>query len=340
MSLRDASSVGSEGSSRASGREPFLSKVRHVLVLADFKKKGVPSLMVELECWLESRVEHTELHHDLRGYCDRRRSGVGADRAFAQEGGRQRPDVIIVLGGDGSILSVVRAFGDDPVPVLGINFGRIGFLASVRSADWQAALTEVLEGKSVIEPRMRLVGELSSRHEAPVRAVALNEMLVQRGAAQGMLTMSLWDGKTWVSDYRADGLIISSPSGSTAHSLAAGGPILAPSMRGLVVTPISPQSLSHRPLVVHPESVLSVQIERASGLTTLAVDGHGFFPMHVGDRVTIAHHEVPYPILARPGSDPYVRIRERLGWRGTFEPDLDPHPAEDHPSDVGRGEVL
>ena len=316
------------------GRETFAGPIRKVLVLADFKKAGVPSLLAELEQWLTPRVAEVELHPDLRDYCARLQSGATPQPV--------EPDVIVVLGGDGSILSVVRAFGGDPVPVIGINFGRIGFLASVRSSEWQEALDEVLAGQSVLEPRMRLKGEIRSGDDAPVRAVALNEMLVQRGAVQGMLTMSLWEGETWVSDYRADGLILSSPSGSTAHSLAAGGPILAPSMRGIVVTPISPQSLSHRPLVVHPDSVLHVRVERASGLTTLAVDGHGFFPMRVGDRVTVSHHETPYPILARPGSDPYARIRERLGWRGTFdpEPELEPHQGVPGLNETGRGEVL
>jgi NAD+ kinase len=314
-------------------RETFGHKVERILVLADFKKKGVPALLSELGTWLEPRVRHVDVQLDLRNYCAQRNAGRSPHEP--------RPDVILVLGGDGSILSVVRAFGAEPVPVMGINFGRIGFLASVRSSDWKSALNEVLGGASVLEPRMRLVGEIHAAGlENPVQAIALNEMLVQRGAAQGMLTMSLWDGETWVSDYRADGLIISSPSGSTAHSLAAGGPILAPSMRGIVVTPISPQSLSHRPLVVHPDSVLYVRIEKASGLTTLAVDGHGFYPMHVGDRVMIKHHDVPYPILARPGSDAYVRIRERLGWRGTFEPEGDMLPESSGSPDVGLGEVL
>lgn len=316
------------------GREPFGRPVQNMLVLADFRKPGVAELLDELEAWLRPRLESLELRRDLREYC----------KAVSTQPTPTAPahDAIVVLGGDGSILSAVRAFGAAPIPILGINFGHIGFLASVRARDWQAALREVIEGRSVIEPRMRLRGELHGKDGRQVEAVALNEMLVQRGAVQGMLTISLWEGESWISDYRCDGLIVASPSGSTAHSLAAGGPILAPSMRGLVVTPISPQSLSHRPLVVHPASQLSLRVERASGLTTLAVDGHGFYPMEVGDLVRVGHHDVPYPLLARPDSDPYVRIRERLGWRGSFdpEPELDPHAALPGPDDAGRGEVL
>ncbi|MCB9915186.1 MAG: NAD(+)/NADH kinase [Planctomycetes bacterium] len=316
------------------GRETFEQAVERVLVLADPGKTGVSELLDELVPWLTPRVAELELRRDLREFC--RQVELAALPL------PPRPDVIVVLGGDGSILSAVRAFGADPVPILGINFGRIGFLASVRATQWRGALADVLEGRAVLEPRMRLAGELRVRDAAPAASVALNEVLVQRGAAQGMLTVSLWDGDTWVSDYRADGLIVASPSGSTAHSLAAGGPILAPSMRGLVVTPISPQSLSHRPLVVHPDSRLTVRVEKASGLTTLVVDGHGFYPMHVGDSLLVSRHPVPYPLLARPDSDPYARIRERLGWRGTFEPEAEgdaPHGR--HPLvEPGHGEVL
>ena len=113
-------------------------------------------------------------------------------------------------------------------------------------------------------------------------------------------------------------------------------------MKGLVVTPISPQSLSHRPMVMHPESTLYVRVEKASGLTTLAIDGHGFYPMQVGDRLKVRHHDVPYPLLARPRSDPYVRVRERLGWRGSFESEPGIETPRERPvsSDAGQGEVL
>lgn len=315
-------------------RERYQARVDRVFVYADESKPRVRELVNELEPQLNKRCEEVRVFRDLRRQCK-----ILEDRPLPE---LERPDLVVVLGGDGSMLTAVRAFGEHPVPILGINFGRIGFLASVVVDHWQAALDEVLEGQAVIEPRMRLAGTLISKNGHTVHALALNDMVVQRGAAQGMMTLSLHDGGRWVSDYRADGLIIASPSGSTAHSLAAGGPIMAPSMRGLVVTPISPQSLSHRAMVVHPDSVMEIGVERSHGLVTLAVDGHGFFPMGEGDRLVVNQHPVLYPLLARPNSDPYVRIRERLGWRGTFEPEtgIEGSGGGSASSAAGEGEVL
>lgn len=318
---------GSAPEAPAFEREPFTGAVRRVMLLADPVKVHVDRTLGELEPWLAARVESVQVVRDLRKF-----NAADAERAA--------PDLVVVLGGDGSILGAVRAFASQPVPVLGINFGRVGFLASVAVGDWEAALTEVLGGQAVLEPRMRLVAEGFGTR--PIASVALNDVYLQRGAVQGMLSISVQVGDQWVTDYRADGLIVATPSGSTAHSLAAGGPIMAPSMRGIVLTPVCPQSLSHRPIVLHPDSVLHLRIDRSSGLTTLAVDGQGFFPLRQGDEVSVRRHPVTYPLLARPGSNPYRRVRERLGWRGSFEPGFDPEPppaAAEEP-DFEQGEVL
>jgi len=322
-------------SSRAqSGRRRFEEQVRHVALFADSNKPAVGELLADLSALLEERCERVDVQRDLRQACK------DIERIFPGE--KDLPDLIVVLGGDGSMLAVVRAFAARPVPTLGINFGRIGFLASVGVPCWREAVEEALGGQCVLEPRMRLQAtSAAGQTSKAVTAIALNDLVLQRGAAQGMMTLSLHDGGTWVSDYRADGLIIASPSGSTAHSLAAGGPILAPSMSGLVVTPISPQSLSHRPMVMHPDSELEISVLEAHGLVTLAVDGHGFFPLRVGDTLVVKHHPRAYPLLARPGSDPYVRVRERLGWRGRFEPEPDPpHDPRFSPDSEGQGELL
>jgi len=317
---------------RAGDRKPFVKDIRRVLVLADSGKADVERMLAALEPWLAARVDQVVVERELRRF-----AAEAAERRGPPL--EQSPDLVVVLGGDGSILSAVRSFARHPVPTLGINFGRVGFLASVMVKDWEAALDEVLAGRGVLEPRLRLSAEVNGRKGERVRKVALNDVLVERGAAQSMLTLSLTIGRQWVSDYRADGLIIATPSGSTAHSLAAGGPILAPSMRGIVVTPICPQSLSHRPLVVHPESELTVRVERSSGPTTCAVDGQGFHPLQVGDEVRVRRHKLSYPLLARPGSNPYRRIRERLGWRGSFEPGPDiQNGPQIELGDVGLGE--
>lgn len=317
---RAAAGRRSKGSSAATA-------IHHVLVLADGEKSQVNSLIVELAAWLDGHVESFEIEHDVRAFYQRMIDGRAA---------HTRPDLIVVLGGDGAILAAVRAFADDPVPTIGINFGRVGFLASVESAQWADALSEVLAGRAVVEPRMRLEVELVNAKEH-VKAVALNDAVITRGAFQGMLSIALRDGEDWVTNYRSDGLVVATPSGSTAYSMAAGGPILAPSMKAFAVTPVSPQALSHRSIVIDGDHELVLHVTKASGLTTLVVDGQGFYPMLEGDSVKIRRHPVAYPLLSRHGFDAYRRLRDRLGWRGSFEPDVFPTETPQPNTDVDTG---
>ena len=296
--------------------------IRRALVLADGEKAEVRALLAELEPWLAQRVPSLEIEPAVRDFHRRREEARREDPAAHRAAGS--PDLAIVLGGDGAILGAVRSFSDAPVPTIGINFGRVGFLASAEAGHWKEALTEVLEGRAIVEPRMRLLAELASASGEPVRTVALNDVVVTRGAFQGLLSIALRVGERWVTNYRADGLIVATASGSTAYSLASGGPILAPAMLDLLVTPISPQSLSHRTIVLPSDSELSFAITHAEGITTLVVDGQGFYPMEQGDVVKLRRHPVPYPLLARPSEDFFQRLRERLGWRGRFEPDVFP----------------
>lgn len=318
-----------------SPRKPASGKVRsfgRVLVLADGEKGAVDELLLEVEPWLRERSAAVKIERDLYAY---------DEQSPAARRKRETPDLVVVLGGDGAILAAVRAFQDTPVPTIGINFGRVGFLASVEASQWREALEEVQRGRAVVEKRMRLSVELFGA-KTPT-AVALNDAVVTRGAFQGMLSIALKVSGHWVTNYRADGLVVATPSGSTAYSMAAGGPILAPSMQAFSVSPVSPQALSHRPLVVDGSETLELHVTRASGLTTLVVDGHGFFPMEEGDFVRVKRHPVPYPLLSRPGFDPFTRLRERLGWRGSIEPDVFPDddvPPKRREVDPGHGGVL
>jgi NAD+ kinase len=294
---------------------PVANSVKRVLVVADRSKAGVREAQAELMPWLGERVAVLESEGDVRELV-RERAALGPEAGRAD-----RPDLLVVLGGDGAILGAVRAFADAPVPTVGINFGRVGFLASTPAKHWREVLASILAGDGVLEPRMRLEARIERRGNGSVRELCLNDVVVSRGPHQGMLTLGLSVGGKWVTDYRADGLIVATPSGSTAHSLSAGGPVLFPSMLGLVVTPICPQGLSYRPIVLHPDSRLELVIKESSGITTLAADGQGFHGMAEGDRVLVARHPEPYPLLAWGGLDAYRRLRERLGWSGLIAPD-------------------
>jgi NAD+ kinase len=288
-------------------RKPSAGGIARVLVLADGRKPSVRELLARLRAWLQRRVQ-VSVADDVRAY---------SELPPAERG--PRPDLVIVLGGDGTILAAVRAFADDPVPTLGINFGRVGFLTSAEATNWEELLEGILGGQVQLEPRLRLEALLHVRGKAPARLVALNDAVLTRGAFQGMLELSLSAGGRWVTDYRADGLIVATPSGSTAYSLAAGGPVLAPTLQALVVTPICPHSLSHRPIVLEPDVELVLVLKRSIGIATLVVDGQGFYPLQQGDEVRLKRHPLPFPLLVQPGLDPYRRLRDRLGWKGSIE---------------------
>jgi NAD+ kinase len=294
-------------------------QVQRVLVLANAEKRGVRELAAELAEWLGARAEDVRVELDVDAFCRGR-----AQRSHEPLHGGWRPDLVVVLGGDGTLLKAVSAFAEAPVPALGINFGRVGLLASTVPSRWRETLAGILAGQGVLEQRMRLSAEWE-QHGERVSSVALNEIVVQRGSHQGMPTLALRVGADWMTNYRADGLILATPSGSTAYSLSAGGPILAPAVEAIVVTPICSQGLSNRPIVLAPDSRVTLTVTSSSGISTLAVDGQTYHSLNRGQVVEIARHPLPYPLYSMPGLDPYRRLRSRLGWRGSVEPDVFGH---------------
>lgn len=288
------------------------TRVERVLVLADAAKPAVRDLLGLLVPWLGARVQALDVVDD--------------PRRFQAPGDGRAPELLVVLGGDGAILAAVRAFSDAPVPTLGINLGRVGFLASTPAPRWRETLAGVLAGEGVLERRARLSVRLSPRGaegvaevaQAAPCAVALNDVVVQRSTLHGMLALSLHVGQTFVTEYRADGLIVATPSGSTAYALSSGGPILEPAVPGFVIVPICPQGLSNRPIVLQQSHAVSIGLVQSDGVASLVVDGQEIAHLAHGARVVVETHAVPYPLFAMPGLDPFRRLRERLGWSGSL----------------------
>lgn len=285
-------------------------RIKSVDVLVHVGKAGAVELAPSLEAWLCERVETVRIHRELGAFA---RHGAELHSGESQ---LVAPDLVIVLGGDGALLGAVRAFAESPVPTLGINFGQVGFLASTPASRWEETLLSVLEGHAATEPRLRLELELPT-DQGRVRHVALNDVVLSRSPEQSMLRAALWVGEDWVTDYRADGLIFATPSGSTAYALSAGGPILGPSLEAILVTPICSQSLANRPIVLEPQVELGVEMVGGTGPTEVVVDGRRVGRLEANKRLRIVRHPVPYPIVALPSLDPYRRWRERLGWTGS-----------------------
>ncbi len=288
--------------------------MRAVDVLVHPGKTGAVELARVLQVWLGDRVERVRFHHDLA--CFQEHGARICEPHAAAEVVAERPDLLIVLGGDGALLGAVKAFAEAPVPTLGINFGQVGFLASTPASRWEETLVSVLEGHATTEPRMRFSVSLPSAGGARTD-IALNDVVLSRSPEQSMLRAALWVGEDWVTDYRADGLIVATPSGSTAYALSAGGPILVPSLEAMLVTPICSQSLANRPIVLEPHTPLQVELIGGTGSADVVVDGKRLGALAQSERLLIARHPVAYPLVALPTLDPYRRWRERLGWTGS-----------------------
>lgn len=286
--------------------EPFQEAVGSALILCDVTREASLERGREIEDFLSKRGVTVELVSDARAYC------AALELAPPEQSGL--PDLCVVLGGDGTVLASTRAFALQPVPILGINFGRVGYLAPVQAHQWKVGLEDVLGGRATVEPRMRLCLSMPDG----TQSLALNDVVFSRQSAGSMVGLQLEADGVRVSDYHADGLIFASPSGSTAYSLGAGGPILAPSMQAIVVTPISAHALAHRPLVLRPDAQLRVGVLTAEEPVAVSVDGQRGPDLDLGQTALIERHPVAYPLLAPGGLDPWRRLRDRLGWKASL----------------------
>jgi NAD+ kinase len=223
-------------------------------------------------------------------------------------------DLVVVLGGDGTLLSVVRAVEERAVPILGINLGTLGFLAEVSVDEMLEALASALAGEMTIEPRMRLaVRHLRDGRELR-SGLALNDAVISNGASTRIVDLEARADGQLVTIYHADGLIVSTPTGSTAYSLSAGGPILLPGVPSLVLTPICPHALTQRPLVLPDSVAIEVIVHPRGGEVQLAIDGQEGAPLNEGDLVAVRRSEHPALLLVRPDHSRFEVLRTKLRW--------------------------
>jgi NAD+ kinase len=225
----------------------------------------------------------------------------------------QRVDLLVVLGGDGTLLHGGGIVAQHGVPILGINLGRLGFLTPFATHEAEAALVRALDGGLAIEQRVRLRVRLLRSSGEVVERYAINDaVLSQGGIARLIDLLATLDGAK-ISQYRADGLIVSTPTGSTAYNLAAGGPILAPGLSSMCITPICPHMLNNRPLVVPSQSRVELVLAGDTRGVVLTVDGQWAHPVEPGDRVEISEAAVPLR-LYRSEKSYFEILRDKLSW--------------------------
>jgi len=228
----------------------------------------------------------------------------------------RRLDLVVVLGGDGTLLSAARATAAIDVPLIGVNLGSLGFLTDVPVQSLFSMLDAVSTGKASVEHRSLMDCRLLRGDEVRGSYLVFNDAVVNKTALARLNDYDLFVDGVFVSSYRADGMIVATPTGSTAYSLSAGGPILVPTVNAFVVTPVAPHALTHRPLVV-PDSVeIEILLRKAEEFAYLSLDGQPGLDLQDGDRVRCrrSEHQVK---LFRTGSDFFHALRTKLKWGET-----------------------
>jgi len=197
----------------------------------------------------------------------------------------------IVLGGDGTVLFSCRLFATRPIPILGVNLGTVGFMTEVLGEEWLEALESFQRDEARISERLMLDIEVHRDGRTLLRESGLNDCVLSGASASRLVVLDVDLSGVFLGQYRADGIIIASPTGSTAYSLSAGGPILHPETEALILTPICPHSLSNRPLVIPPQEKITVSVKQNQRIpVTLTVDGRGVFQPRPGDKITVTRH--------------------------------------------------
>ena len=243
----------------------------------------------------------------LAGYPTAPRAELGREAKLA-----------IVIGGDGTMLSIARQLAPFDVPLIGINQGRLGFLTDIAVADMEKVLAAMLEGEYVEETRTLLDATLTRVTGGSEHALALNDVFVNRGAAGGMIDCAVTIDGRFVYALRADGLIVATPTGSTAYALSAQGPIVDPGVAAFLLVPVAPHALTNRPIVVRDSVVIEIALQPGND-AGLHCDGQANFPLSEGDRVVVRRAEHRVRLLHPRDHDHFAMLRRKLHWSETPE---------------------
>jgi NAD+ kinase len=226
-----------------------------------------------------------------------------------------RADLAIVLGGDGTMLNIARKLAPFDVPLVGINQGRLGFLTDLSIDTMLETLGSMLDGRYVTERRMLLYVEVARGTTSTFSALALNDVAVNRGIGGNMIEFEVRINREYVYSLRSDGLIVATPTGSTAYALSAGGPILHPSLDLIALVPVSPHTLSNLPIVVGPDAIVEILMHRTA-VARVHSDSHSHFDLREHDKVVVRRSPHEATLLHSSDHSYYRMLREKLGWSG------------------------
>lgn len=266
----------------------------------------------ELSAWLKSRgigvvgsSDQQTKEEDL---------AHGEIETVSGEQFQKKADLIVVLGGDGTMISAARMVGSREIPVLGINYGSLGYLTEFRIEEMTGALESVLAGNYEIDRRVMLEVEHLRDGERLGGGRVLNDVVINKSVLARIIGIDMSLDEFFVNSFRADGLIISTPTGSTAYNLSAGGPIVYPSMNAIVVTPICPFTLTNRPIVVPDTAEINLKLKHENEGVVLTLDGQVGYQMHTGDIISIRKSATTFNLVQPPNRNYFDVLRDKLKW--------------------------
>ena len=283
-------------------------RFRHAALVGKFPSGGVREELLAIAGFLRQRGLAVSVEKDTAanvGPADLPTVDVDALGATC--------DLAVVLGGDGTMLAIARRLARHGVPLVGINRGRLGFITDIPYERFAEGLSAVLDGESVEEPRTLLEGDVRRGDRTLFAAAALNDVIVSRGATAGMVELSISIDGEPVADLRADGLIVASPTGSTAYALSAGGPILHPGVAAWTLVPIAPHDLSHRPIVVPDDREIAIEI-LAGREASVNFDMQSLSSLAHGDTIRVRRSPDRARFLHPRGFSYYATLRQKLRW--------------------------
>lgn len=263
-------------------------------------------IAVELRRWLRARGVTVVLDEGTAEKVSRARASRAIDL--------RKAELLITVGGDGTLLHGAGLLAGARVPIFGINVGFLGFLTEITQARLYPLLEQVLAGEIDLDERMLLRVELFRQGKRVHSGLVLNDLVINKGALARMLEMTCTIDDRYVALYRADGLIVATPTGSTAYNLSAGGPIVHPSLRGMIIAPICPHTLSQRPLVVEHTSVVKLVVSHRGGNLYLTLDGQRGKPLKTDDVIIAREARRKVYLVRDPDLHFYQVLRQKLGW--------------------------